>query len=1142
MSNENSWVTYDVKYKKSKDEKRFYSELPNIVVSETLQQTELPKIDDDIRTSVDQYLNHEIFISPSLASIQIESVLYAIRAFKEVFDQDGSSIKKRRRGFLIQDSMGTGKTRQCAAVILYDVRSSGKLFTSSQPSLTGANNSGYLYVWLSYSSSLITAAVEDMRNFNCVVIQYDTLIDDELEELRQQQEEEEEEEEKEEDEKKKKKLKEQLYKKFKVRNNETDLKNAIIKKKVDDSQGQEKPIFFFVPYKKKNTLEQDNILIKNNVILFGAYSDVEKEDSEWFKKKVTRIPRVFVFDECHRMKNVNDTKLAEYTKKLSESFPLSCTLFASATAIEDLDDLDYLKERFLEPYVKFNDIIKNKKSGNESLILQLVSIYLRAKGYSLSRTYSTDDVKYNTLIVPISCELYYQYRLIFDEIANKNDKDINVNNKDGKIWNSVYKTYDSLLPNLKVNHVCNHIITEVLPKNCKAGIVFYNTNASSSGDGVEEDSNSSGSFVNTSFNNAKILKIQNTVDFYLSVFTILKGVGVTELSTRTKYNKLSISSSSNLPVVTKREEEEEEVGYEFQYIPSNIPFRTGTGNNSNMFKNKVQKLFMNEQENKLKVLLLGSSASTGISLHQLVDKDRPRYMYITQILNNASDFIQMLGRMHRSGQKVAPNIYYVRMDIPGELHKQMMAEKKARRIAGSSNGDSSSSNTRKVFSSTNSLDQGVMSWAFEQMKVFVIEGDEEEEEKEEGGEKKTKKKKKDIIGKNLTKKEIAVSFRNAYMKSKDHILKEYQSCYHRVTKYSRLPILKFDTSTELTIEFIFNTLKKCFDVLFIEPSIKKKGYKDVDVAKFQQRLVILPIAYQHLLYNFFMELYEKESPTENKIQENRNICNSKLLESSTSKGKFNIHVDSEGNMLMSGPLMLTAPLKENDKWYRFCSNNKWFVGKSVSQEMTLDKKFIDNVFPNHRKIPFGLFNIIPSDNTTTTVSKIVPIFFLKRVENSNQIDIIKDNVQYILDAVKNGILDSIPKDKVKFLVKSKKKEMVIKVTSGGGGEEEEEEEEKVEKITNKKNAQLLAEYMKKNHHGLSGNYIFVTLFEMLEKGKYKPEHEKYLTQIFLIKLQGGGRVVTVIRDYGIVYDTYNNSVACVDATTFTCKKDSSVHF
>jgi len=306
------------------------------------------------------------------------------------------------------------------------------------------------------------------------------------------------------------------------------------------------------------------------------------------------------------------------------------------------------------------------------------------------------------------------------------------------------------------------------------------------------------------------------------------------------------------------------------------------------------------------------------------------------------------------------------------------------------------------------------------------------------------------------------------------------------------------------------------------------------VAQFQQRLIILPIAYQHLLYNFFMELYGKQSPTEKKINLNTNNCSLRLLDSSTSKGNFNIHVDSSNdNMLMSGPLMLTAPFKEYDRWYRFQSNNKWFVGKIMSPEMIFDKKFMDNIFPKHQTIPFGLFTT--ATTTTTTSSNVVPIvpaFFRKQSDQLYTLDYINDNVNLISNAVKSGILELIPKEKINIYFetndKDKNKKNSTIIIEGINGDEI--SSKKFKKITSKNNIEKLANYMKQKKNKL--NFEFISLFELLKNGKYISIYEEFLTQILLII--GEGDNVKVIHDYGIVYETISNCITYVEANTYRC--------
>jgi len=78
------------------------------------------------------------------------------------------------------------------------------------------------------------------------------------------------------------------------------------------------------------------------------------------------------------------------------------------------------------------------------------------------------------------------------------------------------------------------------------------------------------------------------------------------------------------------------------------------------------------------VIILNQSGSTGISLHasdKFNDK-RKRHMIIVQPENNIDTHMQMLGRVHRTGQVVAPAYSQMMADIPAEMRPAAVLLKK----------------------------------------------------------------------------------------------------------------------------------------------------------------------------------------------------------------------------------------------------------------------------------------------------------------------------------------------------------------------------------------------------------------------------------------------------------------------------------
>lgn len=80
----------------------------------------------------------------------------------------------------------------------------------------------------------------------------------------------------------------------------------------------------------------------------------------------------------------------------------------------------------------------------------------------------------------------------------------------------------------------------------------------------------------------------------------------------------------------------------------------------------------------LDVIILNRSGSTGISLHASAtfDDQRPRHMIVAQAEKDINQFMQTLGRVHRTGQVVLPSFTLLNADIPAEKRPAAVLVKK----------------------------------------------------------------------------------------------------------------------------------------------------------------------------------------------------------------------------------------------------------------------------------------------------------------------------------------------------------------------------------------------------------------------------------------------------------------------------------
>jgi len=105
--------------------------------------------------------------------------------------------------------------------------------------------------------------------------------------------------------------------------------------------------------------------------------------------------------------------------------------------------------------------------------------------------------------------------------------------------------------------------------------------------------------------------------------------------------------------------------------------------------------FQNGDESKtgpIDVLIINSAGATGISLHASVDAfdQRPRHMIVLQPHGDISVFIQLLGRIHRTGQVEWPSFTMLATGIPAERRILAMLRKKLSSLKSNTSGGSSS--------------------------------------------------------------------------------------------------------------------------------------------------------------------------------------------------------------------------------------------------------------------------------------------------------------------------------------------------------------------------------------------------------------------------------------------------------------------
>ena len=110
------------------------------------------------------------------------------------------------------------------------------------------------------------------------------------------------------------------------------------------------------------------------------------------------------------------------------------------------------------------------------------------------------------------------------------------------------------------------------------------------------------------------------------------------------------------------------------------------------------------QSGELDVVIVNSAGATGISLHahekNVEAGQKKRVMLIGQAPPNIDDFMQLLGRVHRTGQVVPPEYLFVFSEIPAEQRPKAVLMKKL----ASLNANTTASATSKTEVSADAID------------------------------------------------------------------------------------------------------------------------------------------------------------------------------------------------------------------------------------------------------------------------------------------------------------------------------------------------------------------------------------------------------------------------------------------------------
>lgn len=101
---------------------------------------------------------------------------------------------------------------------------------------------------------------------------------------------------------------------------------------------------------------------------------------------------------------------------------------------------------------------------------------------------------------------------------------------------------------------------------------------------------------------------------------------------------------------------------------------------------------------KLDAIILNVAGSTGISLHasEKFKDQRPRKMIVAQPAQDINIFMQMLGRVHRTGQVALPSYDILNVDLPAEKRPTALLSKKMKSLNANTSSNTESATSVKA--------------------------------------------------------------------------------------------------------------------------------------------------------------------------------------------------------------------------------------------------------------------------------------------------------------------------------------------------------------------------------------------------------------------------------------------------------------
>lgn len=445
---------------------------------------------------------------------------------------------------------------------------------------------------------------------------------------------------------------------------------------------------------------------------------------EWLKGKDDGEGAYILFDESHILKNAvpgggrgKASQVGEAAKQLMERIPKLRSVSLSATAASDVSNLGYLDRLGIwGPGTAFPNGFRQfqaEVADGGLAAMELIARELKAQGKYVSRTLSFKGVEYDTIthkLTPEQKELYTSAANAWNLISSAAEQTIRtttnggpqqVGNMLGQFYSTQLRFYSVLLTTLKIPTAVR-LANEALARGEAVTISVVNTNeaaqereknkAAMEGDDDEADvgeldfgpreillnfiekSYPTQQFVDDVDANGNVVKkpLERPDPVTGKMVPVQNPQAVEERNALMRQIERDLHLPDNpldilINALGGHGKVAELTGRKEYYDRATGKFikRAGEG----VAQKDVNLVEMRKfQQGEKLVGVLSGAADTGISLHAglNVKNQRRRYHITLQVGWQADKAMQMLGRVHRTNQAIAPFYAFVVSDLGGE--------------------------------------------------------------------------------------------------------------------------------------------------------------------------------------------------------------------------------------------------------------------------------------------------------------------------------------------------------------------------------------------------------------------------------------------------------------------------------------------